>query len=132
MSDSVSVAELAAKHRHGPVVPRHRELDVADPLAGAEAAAGGRERCQEQRDRDRRAAAQAHRLSRLGTEGIAQADRDLARGDVLAVAGDQLGRFGQVTVAWPSASVGAAAPVTVAPATGLLLPFFVVGEDGAP
>jgi len=50
----------AFEHRPRPVVAGDAEVDGADPGAGAEAAAGGRERCQEQRRRDRRAAAPGH------------------------------------------------------------------------
>ena len=106
------------KHGHGPVVPRHRQLDVVEPLAGAEAAAGGRERCEE-RNRDRRAGA-PH--GSAAAAGPADADRDLVGRDVLAVGVGQHGRHESVTVAVPSAPVGALAPVTVTPAAGVFFP----------
>ena len=110
-------------HRHRAEFPRHGEVDRADLVPGAKTAAGGHERCsEEQRDRDRRAAAR-HQLAAGAGHFEAKQTGSCAEGMALPIAALISVGSVSVTITMPLASVGPVAPVTVAPFIGLCCPF---------
>src|SRR5207342_917838 len=114
--------DLPLQHRRGAEFARHRQLDAADAGTGAKTAAGGRERCQKQRRRDRRAAATAHLYGPAG-QVMPMQTSCAGEGMSLPWVATRAAEALSVTVALPLASVGPLAPVTVAPEAGLRLPF---------
>src|SRR6185369_5033866 len=99
------------RHRHGAEFTGHREVDRAHLVAGAEPAAGGHERCpEEQRDRDRRAAAR-HQLP--AGHLLPKQTGSCADGIASPIAALISVGSVSVTITLPLASVGPVAPVTV-------------------